>query len=177
MDSLLEDLRHERQHFGATMTSDECVALINAVLWKNRGRGFKQPEKPGGNSGRRRDGKRCSVDGIVFSNPGQPDDRTFIDALKDAGGKSIPAWQVHKIGLVASDGHTIGPWTGPMLEPINPDPDGPPVPNGDDAESLRAEVDQLRSEVTQLRSDLTQARMDLQDALQRLASLQHPDLP
>jgi len=173
MDSLLADLQHERQHFGPTMTNDECVALINAVLWKNRGRGFKQPEKPGsGNNGRRRDGKLCSVDGIVFSNPGQPDDRTFIDAIKDAGGggTSIPAWQVRRIGSVASDGHTIGPWTGPMLEPIEP------VPPNQDSEKLRAEVDQLRSEVTLLRSDLTQVRVDLQGALRRLVSLEQPDL-
>ena len=111
MDSLLADLQRERQQFGPTMTNDECVALIDAVLWKNRGHGFKQPEKPGsGNNGRRRDGKLCSVDGIVLSNPGQPDDRTFIDALKDAGGggKSIPAWQVRKIGSVASDGTSSG---------------------------------------------------------------------
>jgi hypothetical protein len=32
MDSLLADLQRERQQFGPTMTNDECVALINAVL-------------------------------------------------------------------------------------------------------------------------------------------------
>jgi hypothetical protein len=169
MDSLLADLQRERQQFGPTMTNDECVALINAVLWKNRGHGFKQPEKPGsGNNGRRRDGKLCSVDGIVLSNPGQPDDRTFIDALKDAGGggKSIPAWQVRKIGSVASDGHIIGPWAGPMLDPV--DPGGiAPLTDGD-VETLHAQVHELQSEVTVLRSALNQARSDLQDALRRL---------
>jgi len=171
METLLHDLQREREHFGATMTNDECVALINAVLWKNRGRGFKQPEKPGsGDSGRRRDGKRCSVDGIVFSNPGQPDDRTFIDALKDAGGDgpSTPAWQVRRIGSVASDGHIVGPWTGPLLDPVEPiDPNILPLPDGD-VEALRAQVQELQSEVAELRSALNQARIDLQNALRGL---------
>jgi hypothetical protein len=91
MTNLLPDLRAERAKYGPTMTSHECVALLNAVAWKNRAAGWGLGSKTTGNRGRRSDGVECSVDGLVSR------DLQFVDALIDAGslvkpGLATPTW-------------------------------------------------------------------------------------
>jgi hypothetical protein len=91
MTNLLPDLRAERAKYGETMTNHECVALLNAVAWKNRAVGWGLGSKTTGNRGRRSDGVECSVDGLVSR------DLQFVDALIDAGslvkpGLATPTW-------------------------------------------------------------------------------------
>jgi hypothetical protein len=128
MYSLVTELVAERKKYGAMMSNDQCVALLNAVLWNDRARGgYRLAEKNGGNNGKRHDGKRCSVDGLVWTV-----DRTYIDVLVDAGGISRPTWQVHAIGQTAPSGNPYRPHTGPLLEAIapagEPQPEPPPPP-------------------------------------------------
>jgi hypothetical protein len=122
--SLLADLKAERAKYGATMTNDDCVALLNAVVWKNKHLGFTLAEKTGGNYGTRRDGQRLSVDGIIWTR-----DKTFIDALGDAGRASKPAWQVRRVGQINPEsGQPFRPFTGRLIQPIDPGTGTPPQP-------------------------------------------------
>jgi hypothetical protein len=144
MESLLPDVIAERAKFGATMTNDECVALLNAVAWKNRDEGWGLGKKTSGNRGRRSDGVECTVDGLVHR-----DTMTFVDALKDAGGKSEPAWQV-----------ASNPSNRPWVAPIDPDrrddvvPPPPPPPPVDLSE-LRTAIQALTVRVGALETRLT----------------------
>ena len=145
MESLLPDVIAERAKFGATMTNDQCVALLNAVAWKNRDEGWGLGKKTSGNRGRRSDGVECTVDGLVHR-----DTMTFVDALKDAGGKSEPAWQV-----------ATNPSNRPWVAPVDPDrrddvvpPPPPPPPPPVDLSELRTAIQALTSQVTALETRL-----------------------
>jgi len=143
MESLLSDVTAERARYGATMTNDECVALLNAVAWKNRDGGWGLGRKTSGNRGRRSDGVECTVDGLVHR-----DTMTFVDALRDAGGRSEPAWQV-------ADNPSNRPWVGPIDphrrdEVVPPPPPPPPV----DVSELRTAIHALTSQVTALETSL-----------------------
>lgn len=119
--SILDDLRAERAKYGATMTDDECVELINAVAWANRADGWGLNSKTGGTRGRRYDGAEVAHD--VLHNQ-----RTNIlyDVLVAAGGHSTPTW--NELG---PNGNSSRPWVAPIApqgeepEPVDPDP--PPV--------------------------------------------------
>jgi hypothetical protein len=150
MYSLVTELESERKKYGDTMTGDQCVALLNDVLWNDQRKGYRLVEKTSGNNGRRSDGRECSVDGIVWVGA-DSNHRTFIDVLKSAGGVSKPTWQVHAIGATSPSGNIHKPHSGPLLEAIAPvgtqpeaptptpepepvpQPDSPKPPNGDTA--------------------------------------------
>jgi hypothetical protein len=119
MYSLVSELEAERKKYGDTMTNDQCVALLNAVLWNDPRKGYRLAEKTSGNNGRRSDGRECSVDGIVWVGP-DSNNRTFIDVIRDAGGVSMPMWKVHAIGTTSPSGNIHKPHSGPLLEAIAP---------------------------------------------------------
>jgi hypothetical protein len=170
MESLLPDVTAERAKFGRTMTNDECVALLNAVAWKNRDEGWGLGKKTSGNRGRRSDGVECTVDGLVHRNT-----MTFVDALKDAGGKSEPAWQV-----------APNPSNRPWVAPIDPAgssaglaPPPPRPPPRIDLSELRTAIQALGSRVSVLEARLTalEARpvASLDEVLARLDALERAE--
>lgn len=118
MYSLVTELEEERKKYGDTMTGDQCVELLNTVLWNDTRRGYKLVEKKAGANGRRYDGALCSRDGLVWVA-----DRTFVDVLRDAGGVSKPTWQVHAVP-------PHDPHGGPLIAAIQPQgaPPEPPDP-------------------------------------------------
>ena len=165
MENLLPDVTAERARYGVTMTNDECVALLNAVAWKNRDEGWGLGRKTSGNRGRRSDGAECTVDGLVHR-----DTMTFVDALRDAGGKSEPAWQV-------APNLSNRPWVAPI------DPDGrndvaPPPPPVDLTE-LRTAIQALTSRVDALEKRLAALEsrpvVSLDEVLARLDVLERAE--
>jgi len=185
MQNLLQDLQAERQRYGQRMTNDECVALLNAVAFRNPG--FALAEKRGGNNGRRSsDGALVSVDGLIWTA-----DRTFIDVLRDAGGKSEPSWQVHALDKINPEtGQPHKPFMGTLVMPIDPGtsvptvaappPTPPPVgPTVHATELGAAGVQALESRLARLEARLArlEARpaVSLDDVLQRLEALEHAE--
>jgi hypothetical protein len=168
MESLLADVTAERARYGATMTNDECVALLNAVAWKNRGNGWGLGRKTSGNRGRRSDGVECTVDGLVHR-----DSTTFVDALRDAGGKSEPAWQV-------APNPSNRPWVAP-IDPGSPSEDvaPPPPPPEVDLSGIRASIQALASRVSALEARLTALEgrpiVSLDEVLARLDVLERAE--
>lgn len=136
MFSLVTQLEEARKAYGDKMSNDECADMLNAVLWEHGKGEYALCKDRGGNFARRFDGAKVEVDGIVYKK-----DRTFIDVLKDGGGASKPAWQVHAIGRPRASGEGFyGPHLGPLVEPIapqaaTPDPEPDPIkPVGPDPE-------------------------------------------
>jgi len=87
-ESLFPQLQAERAKYGAGMTNNECVALLNAVAYRNPGWGLLL--KPSGNNGTTDGlGRFVSIDHLVY----QPLMRG-IDVLSDAGngGPSSVGW-------------------------------------------------------------------------------------
>lgn len=79
--NLFADIVAARAAYGATMSADECVALLNTVAWNNRSDGFGLLAKSGGNHGfQPHTGTACSVD-IIYHQP----TLTIWDALGSAG--------------------------------------------------------------------------------------------
>jgi hypothetical protein len=183
MQNLLQDLQTERQGYGQRMTNDECVALLNAVAFRNPG--FALAEKRGGNNGRRSDGALVSVDGLIWTA-----DRTFIDVLRDAGAKSEPSWQVHALDKINPEtGQLHKPFMGTLVMPIDPGtsvptvvaPSPPPHPAGPTihATELGAGLQALESRLATLEARLAglEARptVSLDDVLRRLEALEHAE--
>lgn len=137
--SLKAELERVRAQYGVQMTKDESVELLNAVLCTPKGDGFALVEKKRGSNGRRSDGALLSADGLVWTA-----DRTFIDALADAGGNSRPnsrpAWQVHTIGQTAPSGNPYKPHTGPLVEPLCTTEPPPPEPPSMDCATVEGEL-------------------------------------
>ena len=168
MENLLSDVTAERAKYGATMTNDECVALLNAVAWKNRDGGWGLGRKTSGNRGRRSDGVECTVDGLVHRAT-----MTFVDALRDAGGRSEPAWQV-------ADNPSNRPWVAPIDsdrrdDVLPPPPPPPPV----DLSELRTAIQALSSQVTALDTRLrtleSRPLVSLDEVHARLDVLEHAE--
>jgi hypothetical protein len=168
MENLLPDVTAERARYGATMTNDECVALLNAVAWKNRDGGWGLGRKTSGNRGRRSDGVECTVDGLVHRGT-----MAFVDCLRDAGGKSEPAWQV-------APNPSNRPWVAPI------DPDGrddvaspPPPPPPVDLSELWTAIQALASRVVALETRLTALEsrpvVSLDEVLARLDLLERAE--
>ena len=91
---LFPDIVAARAAYGATMTNDECVALINSVALANAGNGFGLLLKTTGNRGSQpTTGTQVSVD-IIYHLP----TNSLWDALFDAGhitagpGAAKPEW-------------------------------------------------------------------------------------
>jgi hypothetical protein len=166
MENLLPDVTAERARYGATMTNDECVALLNAVAWKNRDGGWGLGRKTSGNRGRRSDGVECTVDGLVHR-----DTMTFVDALRDAGGKSEPAWQI-------APNPSNRPWVAP-IDPDGRDDVGPPPPPPVDLGELRTAIQTLTSRMDALETRLAALEnrpvVSLDEVLARLDALEHAE--
>ena len=110
------------------MTADQCVEMINHVIFYDEIGGFALGEKTSGNYGTRSDGARCSVDGLIWKA-----DRTFVDGIADAGGRSTPTWQVRQVGEInPGTGQPYKPFPGKLIQaidPADPDPDPPDPPD------------------------------------------------
>lgn len=64
-------LQEVRGRYAASITADECVAVLNEVAWIHRASGFGLLHKPGGNHGLQpRTGTPCSVDWLVHAPSG-----------------------------------------------------------------------------------------------------------
>jgi hypothetical protein len=123
-----------RARYGATLTADQCVELLNTALWHAGNADFGLARKPSGNHGTRYDGVPCSVDGVVH----RPSN-TFIDALvkaadgpKNLPGVATPAWQV---GAAGANSREFVPAIAPQVDepPVEEPPvvEQPPVPTCD----------------------------------------------
>lgn len=91
---LFEQIVTARAAYGATMSADECVELLNTVARNNAGDGFGLLSKTTGNYGLQpATANRCSVD-ILYHLP----TNSLWDALIDAGhrtggpGRADPQW-------------------------------------------------------------------------------------
>lgn len=120
--SVLETLRLLRGQYGATMTDDECVDLINAAAWAHRAEGYGLSRKDSGTHGTRYDGVRCCHD-VLMLKSGQA-----WDVLTGAGAASQPTWG--SVGMItdpsrgwvapiAPQGTGTGP-TPPLVPPPAP---------------------------------------------------------
>ena len=110
--NLLADVEAERAKYGPTMTNHECVALCNAVAWKNRAASWGISGKQTGNYGvRQPDGVKAAVDILHHR-----DSNIIVDCLISAGsegvpGPATPGWIVH--------GEMTDP-SRPWVAPIDP---------------------------------------------------------
>lgn len=146
MHSLRPALESRRKAYGATMTPDQCVEMINYVIYHDPIGGFALGEKTTGSYGTRSDGRRCSVDGLIWKL-----DKSFVDGIADAGGSSRPAWQVRKVGDINPEtGKPYQPFPGALVAAIDPGgsppPPDPPPPSTD----LEARVAALEATVQSL---------------------------
>lgn len=169
-ESLLPLIEAERAKYGAGLTNDECVALLEAVASQSPGWGLLH--KPNGNNGRRRDGTLCSVDHLVYAPT-----LKGLDVLSDAGagGPSTPQWngnadeweQFPVDRFVAPLTSHPDPEPGPTPEPP-PTPDPPaPVPAPCDLAPVLAKLDLLN----QNDADLVSMILELHSEVLRLREL------
>lgn len=146
MHSLRPALESRRKAYGATMTPDQCVEMLNYVIFYDLIGGFALGEKTSGSYGTRSDGKRCSVDGLIWKA-----DRTFVDGIRDAGGTSEPAWQVRQVGETnPATGEPYKPFPGALIAAIDPGGGPPPVEPPPPATDLEARVAALEASVQAL---------------------------
>ena len=145
MHSLRPALEARRKAYGPTMTPDQCVEMINYVIFHDPIGGFALGEKTTGSYGTRSDGKRCSVDGLIWKL-----DKSFVDGIADAGGTSRPTWQVRQVGQINPDtGLPYKPFPGALIAAIDPGGTPPPDPDPPD-DDLEARVAALEASVQAL---------------------------
>jgi hypothetical protein len=175
MHSLRPALDSRRKAYGSTMTKNQCVEMINYVIFHDPIGGFALGEKTSGSYGTRSDGARCSVDGLIWKA-----DRTFVDGISDAGGASRPAWQVRKVGDINPEtGEPYKPFPGALVTAIDPSGGGgqPPQPPAGDLEprvaalestiqALSVRVAKLEARTSDHAADIATLRLDV-DALQQ----------
>ena len=144
MTSLLAHLQAERAKYGASLTNDQCAALINAVAWRNRADGWGLSSKPGGNHARV--GNTFVAIDVLFHKPSN----TVFDVLTASGEASIPSWNA----ITVYDFHGR-PWVAPIdpgagaEQPNQPTPSTQPsVPV--DLSPLLAEIERLKARLKTL---------------------------
>lgn len=122
MTEILTSLQRERAKYGATMTDDQCVELINAVAWAHRADGWGVNAKDFGTHGVRYDGARLAHDILHH----KPTDRIY-DVLASAGAASVPVWQDK--GPNTQPPNQGRSWVAPIapLGAVEPEPGEPPV--------------------------------------------------
>jgi hypothetical protein len=108
---LSADVVAVRATYGATMTADECAALLNTVAWNNQAQGWGLYQKPSGNYGLQpHTGTQVSVDNLYH----QPSNSLW-DCLIDAGhitggaGTALPDWRYN--GTPADPTRWVAPVT------------------------------------------------------------------
>lgn len=180
--SVLDDLDAERKKYGATMSDDECVALINAVAWANRDDGWGLNQKTGGTRGRRYDGAEVAHD-VLHNNR---TDRIY-DVLISAGAASRPTW--NDLGPNNMPPNQGRPWVAPIApEGAEPGPVDPPDPPDVDLSAalamltaivhelaaLHRLVDALTAELAEATDAARRAESVAKDAANKLDALQPP---
>lgn len=151
--SVLDTLRLLRASYGATMTDDECVALINHAAWLHRGEGYGLSRKDAGTHGTRHDGVRCCHD-VVMLQSGQA-----WDVLTGAGAESQPTWG--SVGMITDPTRgwvapiaPVGTGTGPTPPPVITPPPAAGLTADQVREVVRAELLRAESELAWLRGAL-----------------------
>ena len=146
MTSLLAHLQAERAKYGATLTNDQCAALINAVAWRNRADGWGLSSKPNGNHARL--GNTFVAIDVLFHKPSN----TVFDVLSASGAASIPSWNAIAVYDFAGR-----PWVAP-IDPGAEQPNEPtpltqptaPTQATVDLSPLLAEIERLKARVKAL---------------------------
>ena len=148
--SLLDALKVARAFYGASMSNDECVALLNKVAWDARALGWGLLLKTSGNHGVRWNGTPCSVDWLVHQPSG-----LGCDVLSDAGGASNPVWPTMEPFDASRFVEPLQPGEEPIpIPPPTPEPAPPPPTDPFLVEaigSILADLSKLTIEVQQLR--------------------------
>lgn len=116
--SMLDTLHLLRREYGATMTDDECVALLNEAAWIHREEGYGLSRKEFGTRGRRYDGQECCHDVLMLA------DGRYWDCLGAAGSASAPSWSTNPSGVITDPRRG---WIAPIVPQGGVEP-GPPVP-------------------------------------------------
>lgn len=178
--SLLPEIEEARRRYGAKMTSDQCVEMLNRVLWEAPDKRWRLFGKsPGQAHGVRYDGVRVSHDFLIHT------DGLCVDCLTSAGGTgsggpSGPTWGMRP--QVAADGETdTARWVAPIKpqdvpdEPDNPDnPDEPDPDAGQVLERLTAierAIGDLTGAVEALRQAQTQALGGVRSDVREIGAL------
>src|SRR4051794_29136432 len=142
MTPLLAHLQAERAKYGASLTNDQCAALINAVAWRNRADGWGLSSKPGGNHALV--GNTYVAIDVLFHKPSN----TVFDVLSSSGEASIPSW--NPIAVYDFGGR---PWVAP-IDPdaaqtvstvATPSSVATPAAVSVDLSPLRAEIEHLKA--------------------------------
>lgn len=168
MHSLRPALESRRKAYGATMTPDQCVEMINYVIFRDPIGGYALGEKTSGSYGTRSDGARCSVDGLIWKA-----DRTFVDGIADAGGASRPAWQVRKVGDINPEtGQPYKPFPGTLVAAIDPGGSAPPPNPQPPSTDLEGRVAALESTVQALAVRCAKIEAVNSDQADRIAKLE-----
>jgi hypothetical protein len=116
--AIVASLHEERARYGATMTDEQCVELINAVAWKHRADGWGLSGKDFGTHGVRYDGARVAHDILHH----RPTNRIW-DVLGAAGAASTPP---SSLGPGGPPPGSNRPWVAPIVPQGHVEP--PPVP-------------------------------------------------
>ena len=113
-----ETLARLRGRYGATMTDDECVELLNAAAWAEREAGYGLSRKEFGTRGRRYDGVECCHDVLM-----RPDGQ-YWDCIQAAGAESRVGWASMPSGTITDPRRG---WVAPIVPLVGPEVPVPPV--------------------------------------------------
>ncbi len=107
--SLIASLVDLRNQYPDVMTSDQCVEMLNTLVWTAPDKGWRLFAKPGGAGGTRYDGVRCSHDFLVHTSG------WCVDALGNAGSRETFARVVKNNTSFFRLGNSVPQW-GPRLQ-------------------------------------------------------------
>jgi hypothetical protein len=158
---VLADLHAERAQYGATLTDDQCVELINAVAWKHRHDGWGLSGKTSGTLGTRYDGTTVAHDILHH----QPSNHVF-DCLQGAGAQSHPV--MNDLG-VNTQAHR--PWVAPIAPRGVVDPPPPPPPPPPVVTACKFNSDEIATHVASLALALSQTQRLLGDVFNIVAEI------
>lgn len=153
--AIVASLHEERAHYGATMSDEECVELINAVAWKHRADGWGLSGKDFGTHGVRYDGAQVAHDILHH----RPTNRIW-DVLGAAGAASTPP---SSLGPGGPPPGSNRPWVAPIVPEGTvpaPTPTPQPVPTPTpapqppvDLSAVLAKLDAILAEIAVLRAN------------------------
>ncbi len=173
LESLLGRLALARSKYGDGMTSDQCVEMLNLVLWTAPDKGWRLFQKFGGSAGGHlSNGVKVSHDFLIHVN-GQ-----CVDCLGDAGGggASSPQWGLRD-QISDNDEDNQSRWVKP-IEPKDAPIDEPDEPAEEPEEPTpgdNAAVQALIEMITRLNAEIVSLRMQMADVI-RASQLQMRDL-
>jgi hypothetical protein len=181
--AVVASLHEERANYGATMSDEQCVELINAVAWKHRADGWGLSGKDFGTHGVRYDGARVAHD-ILHHRP----TNKIWDVLGSAGAASTPP---SSLGPGGPPPGSNRPWVAPIVpEGVTPaptptpQPQPTPTPTPVDLSAVLAKLDAVLAEIATLRANsdgianvATQARDFAEDAKTNASDVKHVEIP